>query len=385
MLVRRTVRLPLAAAVLTSLALAAALVSSPVADAAPDRRGKDRAAPTRVDAYPIVVGHRGASGYRPEHTLESYRLAIALGADYIEPDVVSTKDGVLVARHENEISGTTDVSTRPEFAGRRFTKTIDGTALTGWFTEDFTLAELKTLRAKERIPELRQENTLYDGRFPIPTLQEVVELAKTEGKRVGRPIGLYIETKHPSYFDSIGLSLEEPLLATLKRAGLDRLTAPVFLQSFEVGNLRELNTLTKLPLVQLLAGDSGRPADQPGITYDSLSTAAGLREIAIYADGVGPDKNRVIPRTPDGKLGAPTSLVADAHAVGLLVHPYTFRNENVFLPKSVIPPDPDRREKGTGGSERTAVPAGRHPRPAVPETGSIEVGPRSPDRNRLHT
>jgi len=333
----RTSRLLARSAVLPALALVAALVAAPAGAAAGndgDRKSGRPAVAPATATVPIVVGHRGASGYRPEHTLESYRLAIALGADYIEPDLVSTRDGVLVARHENEISGTTDVSSRPEFADRRTTKTIDGVAFTGWFTEDFDLAELKELRAVERIPQLRQENTLYDGRYEIPTLEEVLALAKAEGKRLHRTVGIYIETKHPSYFDGIGLSLEEPLLEALRRAGLDRPNAPVFLQSFETANLRELDRKTRLPLVQLLGG-SGGPADRPGTSYDALSTAAGLREIATYADGVGPDKNRVIPRTAAGALGVPTALVADAHALGLLVHPYTFRNENAFLPPAL--------------------------------------------------
>jgi glycerophosphoryl diester phosphodiesterase len=320
-----------AAVTVPALALAAALSPAQLASAGPEDRGHGRtSAASPGTAGPIVIGHRGASGYRPEHSLEAYRVAIAFGADYIEPDVVSTKDGVLVARHENEISETTDVASRAEFAVRRSAKVIDGREMTGWFTEDFTLAELKTLRAVERLPELRQENTLYDGRFEVPTLREVLELARWEGRRAGRTVGVYIETKHPSYFDGIGLSLEEPLVADLHSAGLDRRSAPVFVQSFETGNLRDLATMTQVPLVQLLGGRGG-PADRPGTTYGELATAAGLREIAEYADGIGPDKNRVIPRMPDGRLGEPTSLVADAHAAGLLVHPYTFRNENVFL------------------------------------------------------
>jgi glycerophosphoryl diester phosphodiesterase len=321
-----------AAVTVPALALAAALTPAQLASAGPEDRGHGRtSAASPGTAGPIVIGHRGASGYRPEHTLEAYRVAIAFGADYIEPDVVSTKDGVLVARHENEISETTDVASRAEFADRRTTKVIDGREMTGWFTEDFTLEELKTLRAIERLPELRQENTLYDGRSEVPTLREVLDLARWEGRRAGRTVGVYIETKHPSYFDGIGLSLEEPLVADLHAAGLDRRTAPVFVQSFETGSLRDLATMTQVPLVQLLGGRGG-PADRPDTSYDELANEAGLREIAGYADGIGPDKNRVIPRTADGRLGEPTSLVADAHAAGLLVHPYTFRNENVFLP-----------------------------------------------------
>ncbi|GAB3952581.1 hypothetical protein GCM10027614_56460 [Micromonospora vulcania] len=209
---------------------------------------------------PIVIGHRGASGYRPEHTLEAYRLAIRMGADYIEPDLVSTSDGVLVARHENEISGTTDVAARPEFADRRATKTIDGVAATGWFTEDFTLAELKTLRAQERLSQVRVANTVYDGRFEVPTLQEIIDLARTEGRARGRTIGIYPETKHPSYFTSIGLPLEEPLLQVLRQNELDHRNAPVFIQSFETANLRRLRQLTDVNLIQLL-DSTGRPYD----------------------------------------------------------------------------------------------------------------------------
>src|SRR5215510_14577075 len=194
----------------------------------------------REHARPIVIGHRGASGYRPEHTLGSYELAIAMGADYIEPDLVSTKDHVLVARHENDISGTTDVADHPEFADRRKTKVVDGLSITGWFTEDFTLAELRTLRAKERLPDLRPANAVFDKQFQIPTFQEVISLAKREG------VGIYPETKHPTYFDRLGLSLEEPLVAALRANGLDRKQAPVFIQSFEVSNLKELNRLTKV-------------------------------------------------------------------------------------------------------------------------------------------
>jgi len=287
----------------------------------------------------LVIGHRGAAGYRPEHTLASYELAARMGADYIEPDVVSTRDGVLVTRHENEISGTTDVADRPEFAGRRTTKVIDGVSLTGWFTEDFTLAELRTLRAVERLPDVREENTLYDGLYPVPTLDEVLELRDRLSRELHRDVGVYIETKHPTYFDAAGLSLEEPLLADLREARMDRANSPVFIQSFETTNLIELDRAqVRVPLVQLLSG-SGAPYDLVAKgdprTYAVLAGAAGLLEIATYADGVGPDKNQVIPRNPDGTLGAPTALVDDAHAAGLLVHPYTFRNENTFLPPAL--------------------------------------------------
>jgi len=285
---------------------------------------------------PLVLAHRGASGYRPEHTLAAYRLAIRQGADFVEPDLVSTKDGVLVARHENEISGTTDVASRPEFADRRTTKVIDGVPLTGWFTEDFTLAELKTLRAVERIPALRPDNTAYDGRYEVPTLQEVIDLVRFESRRLKRTIGIYPETKHPTYFDSIGLSLEEPLVETLRRNGLAGRNAPVFVQSFEVTNLVELSRTIQVALVQLLGSPGSVPFDlagRPGApTYADLATPAGLARIATYADGVGPEKSYVIPRNADGTLGEPTGFVGAAHEAGLLVHAYTFRAENFFLP-----------------------------------------------------
>ena len=302
-------------------ALLLAVASLLLAGLAPAAHG---AGTTPTDeAAPLVIGHRGASGYRPEHTLASYALAARMGADYIEPDLVSTKDGVLVARHENEIGGTTDVADKPEFAERRTTKVIDGTSYTGWFTEDFTLAELKTLRAKERIPELRRRNTLYDGRYEVPTLQEVIFLTNRLSRELGRRIGIYPETKHPSYFRSIGLPLETPLVETLRDNNLDRKRARVFVQSFEQGNLRELDRVLRVPLVQLLpaSGPQGASTQQPV-----------LGEIDDYADGVGPPKTFIVPRDASGRSLAPTTFVDDAHARGLLVHPYTFRNENVFLP-----------------------------------------------------
>jgi glycerophosphoryl diester phosphodiesterase len=287
---------------------------------------------------PLVIGHRGASAYRPEHTLASYELAARMGADFIEPDLVTTSDGVLVARHEPEIGGTTDVARHPEFADRRTTKTIDGVEYTGWFTEDFTLAELKTLRATERIPAVRQENTIWNGRFEVPTFAEVLKLRERLSKELGREIGVYPETKHPTYFASIGKPLEPALVDALDEAGLNREKAPVFVQSFETSNLRKLDDELKVPLVQLLSAQ-GAPADLVAAgdprTYADLITPAGLTDIATYADGIGPDKNMVIARNPDQTLGAPTSLVADAHAAGLLVHPYTFRNENQFLPANM--------------------------------------------------
>jgi glycerophosphoryl diester phosphodiesterase len=315
----------------TALLLAAALLVLALSQVAGASRGQERVdkggKPER--RLPLVIGHRGASGYRPEHTLASYRLAIEMGADYIEPDLVSTKDHVLVTRHENNIADTTDVAAHPEFASRRTTKTIDGNPMTGWFTEDFTLAELRTLRAKERLPDLRPANTAFDGLYQVPTFQEVIDLAKQAG------VGIYPETKHPTYFDSIGLSLEEPLLATLRANGLTGPRAKVFIQSFETANLRELRARTRLPLVQLIDA-TGRPYDfvvsgDPR-TYADLVTPAGLAEIATYADGIGPNKDLIVPRDSAGNLLEPTSLVRDAHREGLVVHPWTFRRENNFLP-----------------------------------------------------
>jgi glycerophosphoryl diester phosphodiesterase len=320
---RRLTRRPLA------LLLAAALLVLAVTQIAGATAGQPQVDRGDRPRLPLVVGHRGASGYRPEHTLASYRLAIELGADYIEPDLVATSDHQLVARHENEISGTTDVADHPEFAARRTTKTIDGLPVTGWFTEDFTLAELRTLRARERLPDLRPANTAFDGLYQVPTLQEVIDLAKGAG------VGIYPETKHPTYFDSVGLSLEEPLVAALDANGLGGRHAPVFIQSFETANLKQLNRMTRVRLVQLLDA-TGRPYDlvvagDPR-TYADLATPEGLAGIAAYADGVGPNKNLVVPRDPAGNLLDPTGLVGDAHRAGLVVHPWTFRRENFFLP-----------------------------------------------------
>ncbi len=280
-------------------------------------------------ARPLVIAHRGASGERPEHTIAAYARAIDQGADFIEPDLVMTKDNILVIRHENEISGTTDIADHPEFAGRRTTKTIDGTPVTGWFTEDFTLAELKTLRARERVPELRPANTAWRDE-PIASFDEALAMIRA----ASRPVGIYPETKHPSYFASIGKPLEKPLLAALKRAGFTRASDPVFIQSFEVSNLKALRKVTKLRLVQLVDLELP-PFDQvaagTGLTVAAMMRPTGLRDIARYADAIGPSKLLIEPRDDKGRALAPTSLIADAHAAGLLVHPWTFRSENVFL------------------------------------------------------
>ena len=286
--------------------------------------GQDHAMHGKADKV-IVIAHRGASGERPEHTLLSYQRAIEQGADFIEPDLVPTKDGLLVARHENNIADTTDVADHPEFAARRTTKTIDGEKLTGWFTEDFTLAELKTLRAKERLPKLRPGNTKYDGQAGIPTLDDVIALAKRASKETGRTIGIYPETKHPTYFASIGLPLEQRLVDKLKAAGWDRADAPVFIQSFEVDNLKKLKKMTRVRLIQLMAG-SGGPADGAQPSYKAMATPEGLKAVAAYAYGIGPELTMIQPAS-----GPATTLVTDAHAAGLRLHPWTFRAENFFL------------------------------------------------------
>jgi glycerophosphoryl diester phosphodiesterase len=263
---------------------------------------------------PLIIGHRGASGHRPEHTLASYRLAAEMGADYIEPDLVSTKDGVLIARHENEIGGTTDVAVK--FPDRKRTKTIDGQSIDGWFSEDFTLAEIKTLRATERLAFRSHD---YDGRFEIATFEEVIVLAKQLGRELGRTIGIYPETKHPTYFRGIGLPLEERLLQALDKHGWNSREAPVFIQSFEAGNLRALRKQTTVRLIQLAATGAVVEGER-------------LKDIATYADGIGPEKRLIIPVKPDGSVGPPTDLVARAHALGLLVHAYTLRIDKQFLP-----------------------------------------------------
>jgi glycerophosphoryl diester phosphodiesterase len=318
------------------------------------------------DESPLVIGHRGASGYLPDHTLESYELAIKLGADYIEPDLVATKDGRLIARHEPNITSTTDVRSHPEFASRETTKVVDGVAETGFFASDFTLAEIKTLRAIQPLSERPQQ---FNGQFEIPTLEEVIGLAKRWSKKLDRQIGVYPETKHPTFHAGLGLPLEQRLVKVLRREGWDNRRAPVFIQSFEQSNLELLNRLTKVRLVQLVDANDvapdgtityAPPFDRPydwtvsgdpvlqSRTYGYFTTDAGLEEISEYADGIGPWKpyivsSRAIALNPDGsvadangdglvderdrRLLPPTDLVERAHEHGLLIHTWTFRNE----------------------------------------------------------
>lgn len=330
---RTTFRLG-AAAVLAVGALTAGVLTAGVvsASAATTQAGRHHA------ATPIVFGHRGAAGYRPEHTAMGYRLGAQLGADYLEPDLVPTKDGQLVDRHEPEISQTTDVASHPEFASRKRTVTIDGVAATGWFTFDFTLNELRTLRAVERIPAIRQHNTIYNGIDRIPTLQEDITQVKALSKEYHRTIGIVPEIKHSTFFSSIGLPMEDRVLKVLRRNGLDRAhpALPTVIQSFEVGNLQYLHRHSRIPLVQLTSA-AGAPADfvakgDPR-TYADITSPTGLKQVARYATWLGPDKAQIVPLdATTGRMKAPTSLVRDSHRVGLKVVPYTFRDENNFLP-----------------------------------------------------
>lgn len=278
---------------------------------------------------PLVIAHRGASGERPEHTLAAYERGIDQGADYIEPDLVVTKDGVLVARHENEISGTTDVASREEFASRQRSKTIDGVLVTGWFAEDFTLAELRTLRARERLPGVRPQNVRYDGLWQVPTLEEVVKLVRAKEAETGRRIGIYPELKHPHFLlQTEGIDTVDLLLLELKRIGVTP-DDPVYIQSFEIAPLKRLKQRGGFRLVQLVATDGG-PADEPALTYAEMLSPSGLEAMAAYADAVGADMRLVI-----GGDGKPTALVANALAAGLDVHAWTLRKENAFLPPSL--------------------------------------------------
>jgi glycerophosphoryl diester phosphodiesterase len=291
---------------------------------------------------PLVIGHRGASALRPEHTLAAYRKAIEDGADVIEPDLVPTKDGILVARHENEISGTTNVSVVAKFADRKTTKMIDGVSVEGWFTEDFTLAELKELRARERIPQFRPDNVQYNDQFEVPTLAEVITLARDMSTSTGRTIHLYPETKHPTYFQQIGLAMEDRLIATLNANEFSANTATVYIQSFETANLKELNqkigtTRPNWKIVQLIDDAAKKPYDfvvaGDNRTYADLLTEASIKEIATYADGLGPYKlNLINVDSNTGVFQTPTQVIRYAHEAGMKVHSWTFRPENNFLP-----------------------------------------------------
>ena len=274
----------------------------------------------------LVIAHRGASGERPEHTLAAYERAIDQGADYIEPDLVVTKDGALVARHETEISGTTDVASRPEFADRQRSKRVDGELVTGWFAEDFTLAELRTLRARERLPQLRPGNTRFDGLYAVPTLDEIVALLRAKEAETGRRIGLYPELKHPNFLlQEEGIDVVDLLLVELQRLGIGA-DDPIFIQCFEATPLRRLDQRSDYRLVQLI-GTQGGPADEAMLSYAEMMSPAGLREVATYADAIGANLRAVI-----GDDGKATAMAREAKANGLAVHAWTLRKENAFLP-----------------------------------------------------
>ncbi|GAA0647322.1 glycerophosphodiester phosphodiesterase family protein [Brevundimonas lenta] len=284
---------------------------------------------------PLVIAHRGASGDRPEHTRSAYERAVEQGADAIEPDLVMTRDGQLVVRHENEIGGTTDVADHAGFADRRVTRTVDGQAVTGWFTEDFTLSELKTLRARERLPALRPGNAAFDGQEPILTFQDVIDIARAGSTRTGRTIRIVPELKHPGHFTSAGLPMLPPFLAAVRANGLDTADAPIIVQCFEVGPLEALAAGIDAPLMLLIA-NGGAPADRPDLTCAEMTSPEGLGGIAAYADWIGVEAGLIEPAP-----GEPTRLITDAHTAGIKVAAWTFRAENVFLlPADRVGEDP---------------------------------------------
>lgn len=292
-----------------------------------------------LEVTPAVVAHRGASGYRPENTLEAYRLAIRMGVDDIELDLVSTRDGVLVVRHEPELGASTDVADHAEFADRRATRTVDGVERTGWFVEDFTLAELKRLTARERHPVMRPGSASYDGTLGVPTFNEVLAMVRAESVLAGRVVGVMAELKHASYFDSVGLPLDVPLLADLRRHDLDHPRSRITVMSFETRILRRLASQTRVQVVQLLGPRRKRPVDLveagDARTYADLCTPEGLAWIDGYADGVAAHKSLVLPRDRAGRLGSPTALVRDAHRRWLTVQVWTLRRENRYLPRDL--------------------------------------------------
>lgn len=329
----------IATGLLAAAALVAPLATSTAATAAPDAQVQAASGNPgyreKKMADPLVLAHRGASGYRPEHTLAAYDLAVEQGADYIEPDLVMTKDGVLVDRHEPEISGTTDVADHPEFADRKTTKNLDGTQVTGWFVDDFTLAELKTLRAKERLGDMRPESQGYDGQFEVPTFEEVLAKREALSRKTGRVIGIIPEIKHSTYLHDEGFDPEAEVARLVTTYHLNHPKAPLWVQSFELTALKDLRDEHGYKgKSTFLTTVKGGPYDlhEQGTTYAELTTASSMQDLSQWIDGFGPEKNAVIARNADGSLGEPTSFVEDAHAAGLKVTPWTFRAENTFLP-----------------------------------------------------
>ena len=315
---------------LVSLALGALALMTPL-QASAESDPENIAKVARAMAWPLIIAHRGASGERPEHTLAAYERAIDQGADYIEPDLVVTKDLQLVARHENELSGTTDVASREEFEDRRRTKNVEGVQVAGWFSEDFTLAELRTLRARERVGGSRPGSAQFNGLYQVPTFAEIVQLVRAKQAETGRTIGLYPELKHPTLMlEQEGIDMVDLLVIELRKFDLDGADAPVFIQIFEVRPLQRLNQLVDTPLVMLISSLGG-PYDEPSMRWADMLTPTGLAEIATYADGIGPWMGHVI----NQDTLEPTGLVENAHAAGLVIHPWTLRKENGFLPAAL--------------------------------------------------